>query len=117
MFALALAQTLPQSQVVTPLLGAFTAVYILDATSIRLPDTLADKFPGCGGAGPRAMLKCYLLLQWLTGSYQAWELEPGRKADQDMGLRFVPKTAAGALWLFDLRFLVLTDFVVEIVML
>ena len=104
MFALALTQTLPQSQVVTPLLGCFAAIYVLDATSIRLPATLAAKVPGCGGAGPSAMLKCYLLLEWLTGSYQAWELQPGRKADQDMGARFVPDTVAGALWLFDLGF-------------
>lgn len=38
--------------VVIPLLQRFTAVELLDASTIVLPDALGDWWPGCGGASP-----------------------------------------------------------------
>jgi len=89
---------------VVPLLAAFRAVYLLDSSTITLPDRLQTAWPGCGGAGAKAALKLYLLLDWLTGRYQTLHLEAGRKADQNMGARFLAGALAGALWLFDLGF-------------
>ena len=45
---------------------SFTAVYLLAAATICLPESLKQEFPGCGG-GAAAALKRYLRLDWLTG--------------------------------------------------
>lgn len=73
---------------VVPLLAVFRAVYLLDSSTITLPDTLQTAWRGGGGAGAKAALKLYLLLDWLTGQYTTLHLEAGRKADQNMGARF-----------------------------
>lgn len=104
LFAEALQMTLPQQSEVLALLSAFNEVNLLDSTTVTLPETLATEFPGCGGAGAKAAVKLYLVLNYLTGGYQQMRIEAGRKADQDMGERFLAEHKAGALWLFDLGF-------------
>ena len=104
MLAEALTLTTPQAPQVVPLLAAFTAVYLLDATTVAWPETLTAEFPGGGGAGPAAALKLYLSLNYLTGAYETMRFEAGRKVDQDMGEKFVAGREPGALWLFDLGF-------------
>ena len=104
MFVEALKTTVPGAAHVIPLLSAFAAVYLLDSTSVPLPESLKPEFKGCGGAGAEAALKLYLLLNYLSGSYETMQLEAGRKADQNMGQRFLAGRPAGALWLFDLGF-------------
>ena len=89
---------------VVPLLQGFTAVKLLDATVIPLPETLQAEFPGCGGGGAQAALKLYLVLDWLTGQYTTLQIKPGRKADQNMGEPFLADNQPGTLWLFDLGF-------------
>lgn len=89
---------------VVAMMNAFSAVYLLDSSTIALPDSLQEVFPGCGGAGAKAAVKLYLLLNWLTGEYETMHLEAGRKADQNMGQRFLSGTLSGALWIFDLGF-------------
>ena len=37
-----------------PLLRRFTEVVLEDSTSVRLPASLAGKYPGCGGSSPEA---------------------------------------------------------------
>lgn len=104
MFVEALQLTAPAAPQVVPLLQTFPAVYLLDASSVALPAGLAHQYPGCGGAGPKAAAKLYLLLNWLTGAYETLQVEAGRKADQNMGEQFLPGRVPGALWLFDLGF-------------
>jgi hypothetical protein len=94
----------PSQAEVLAILNAFSAVYLLDSSTITLPDSLQKVFPGCGGAGAKAAVKLYLLLNWLTGEYETMHLEAGRKADQNMGQRFLSGTLSGALWIFDLGF-------------
>lgn len=89
---------------VVPLLQAFSAVKLLDASVVPLPETLKAEYPGCGGIGAQAALKIYLVLNWLTGQYETLRFETGRKADQDMGTAFLAQAQAGTLWLFDLGF-------------
>ena len=103
-FAQALQLTAPTCAPIVPLLSSFSAVYLLDATTIALPDGLQKQFPGCGGAGPKASAKVFLLLNYLTGAYQTMRLTPGRKADQNMGQEFLPGRLPAALWMFDLGF-------------
>jgi len=105
MLAEALRLSLPTAGAdVVPLLRGFTAVKLLDASTIPLPETLKKEFPGCGGVGAKAALKLYLVLDWLTGQYNTVRIEAGRKADQNMGEPFLAGSQAGALWLFDLGF-------------
>ena len=89
---------------VVQLLQAFSAVKLLDASVVPLPDTLKKEYPGCGGVGASAALKIYLVLNWLTGQYDTLHFETGRKADQNMGQTFLTQAQAGTLWLFDLGF-------------
>jgi hypothetical protein len=101
MFVEALKITAPDASKIVPLLSAFTAVNILDATTVILPDSLKQEFKGCGGAGAQAALKLYLVLNYLTGNYEQMQIEAGRKADQNMGEQFLAGSQSGALWLFD----------------
>lgn len=104
-FAAVLALSLPAgSPPLVPVLQGFAAVYLLDASTIPLPESLKQDFPGCGGVGAQAALKVYLLLDYLTGGYHTLRVTQGRKADQDTGATFLPNTLRGALWLFDLGF-------------
>jgi hypothetical protein len=102
MLAQALQQRVPQPAVVRPLLAVFAAVYILDSSTVSLPETMKAMFAGTGGDASVAAVKLYWLMDWLQGQCQAIELRDGRKADQDMGATFVPGSKPGALWLFDL---------------
>lgn len=94
----------PHSAQVIPLLSAFSEVNLLDSSSVRLPESLKQDDPGCGGIGAKAAAKVYLLLDYLTGAYQTMRIEAGRKADQNMGEKFLTGHLPGALWLFDLGF-------------
>lgn len=100
----ALKTTVPRAEPVVPLLSLFCAVYLLDSSTITLPESLQEDYPGCGGAGAKAAAKLFLRLNWLTGAYETMHLAAGRKADQNMGERFLGGCQAGALWLFDLGF-------------
>lgn len=104
MFAEALKMTLSEQARILPLLCVFSEVNLLDSTTVTLPETLKTEFPGCGGAGAKAAAKLYLVLNYLTGGYQQMRIEAGRKADQDMGQKFLAQHQSGALWLFDLGF-------------
>jgi hypothetical protein len=104
MFALALHMSTVHPTIVLPLLSSFSAIYILDSSTVSLPESLKEHFVGCGGNASEAATKIYLLLDWLTGGYEVIEIREGRKADQDMGQSFIYGRACGALWLFDLGF-------------
>ncbi len=95
---------LPRSSAVAPLLQRFSAVYILDSSTVSLPDSLSHDFVGCGGDSPSAAVKLFLLINWLSPCFEAIELRDGRKADQDMGREFLGKKLPDALWMFDLGF-------------
>ena len=104
MFAEALQMAVAGEAQILPLLSAFSEVNLLDSTTVTLPENLKTEFPGCGGAGAKAAAKLYLVLNYLTGGYQQMRIEAGRKADQDMGEKFLAGHRSGALWLFDLGF-------------
>lgn len=103
-FVEALKTTAPQAAQAIPLLSAFSEVNLLDSSSVQLPESLKENYPGCGGVGSKAAAKVYLLLNYLTGAYQTMRIEAGRKADQNMGEKFLAGHQPGALWLFDLGF-------------
>jgi hypothetical protein len=104
MLADALKLTMPAPDRVAPLLEVFAAVYLLDSSSVTLPDTLEKDFRGCGGVGAKAAAKVYLLLNYLSGAYETLRIEHGRQPDQKMGQEFIAGRRPGALWIFDLGF-------------
>lgn len=104
MFAEVLQMTAPAPARAMALLTAFSEVNLLDSSTITLPETLKTEYPGCGGDGAKAAAKLYLVLNYLTGGYHTIQIEAGRKADQNMGERFLAGHSPGALWMFDLGF-------------
>lgn len=104
MFVEALKMTAPGAAQSIPLLSVFSEVNVLDSSSVQMPESLKEQYQGCGGIGAKAAAKVYLLLNYLTGSYQTIRIEAGRKADQNMGQQFLSGHKQGALWLFDLGF-------------
>lgn len=89
----------------TPLLQRFAAVVLMDSTTIRLPDELRDRFPGCGGShgGGQAALK--LQVQWDLGygGLRAVGIEAGRGCDYKTPLQHAP-LPPGSLRITDLGY-------------
>jgi Transposase DDE domain len=100
-----LRQSVIGNPVSTELLQPFTAVLIGDATTIALPDELADLFPGCGGAigTSRAALKLQVLWDLKTGQLVKLVVEPGRASDAKSPIA-VEEAAAGTLLVYDLGY-------------
>ena len=89
-----------------PLLRRFHGVYLLDSTSIALPEALADLFPGCGGSTPdsgRAALKVQVRWEWVGGALDGLTLHAGRAAETHGPLSEAP-LPAGSLRLADLGY-------------
>jgi hypothetical protein len=86
------------------LLDRFTAVYIDDSTTISLPPSLAEFFPGCGGSHGRvAALKVPLRLELRHGGLEVSDLQPGRACDLAGPLPHAP-LPKGSLRLADLGY-------------
>ncbi len=73
---------LPRSKGVG-LLNRFNGVYLIDGTSIALPDALAERLPGCGGRGGsgKASLKVMVRFEVSGGVIDGLSLHPGKTAD------------------------------------
>ena len=108
-FRMALERVLRQSVIGDPssteLLQPFTAVLIGDASTIALPDEMANLFPGCGGAAgtSRAALKLQVLWDLKTGQLVKLVVEPGRASDAKSPIA-VEEAAAGTLLVYDLGY-------------
>lgn len=80
----AVQQVLAAKPVAIPILQRFTGVYVLDSTTITLPDALAPVWQGCGGSTPgtAAALKLQVLWNLTTGALTHLGLHAGRSSDQ-----------------------------------
>ena len=107
----ALKQTVAGNASSADLLQRFTAVLIGDATTIALPDELADLFPGCGGSvgTSGAALKIQVLWDLKTGRLVKLELEPGRASDAKSPIA-VTEAEPGTLLVYDLGYFDLSRF-------
>jgi hypothetical protein len=65
-----------------PILQQFSAVNLVDSTSLSLPDPMVTEYPGCGGDGPSASLKVQLNFEFLYGNLEQIVLRPGNEPDQ-----------------------------------
>lgn len=84
----------------------FTAVLIGDASTIALPDELADLFKGCGGSEgtSRAALKLQVLWDLKTGELVQLHVEPGKASDTRSPIAKADEIEAGSLLVFDLGY-------------
>lgn len=89
------------------LTNRFQGIYVEDATSIKLMESLREEFPGCGGAAPgqgAAGLKALLRIEVTTGQLGGglvWD----RQRENDLNLsRRIGDVPPGSLYLADLGF-------------
>jgi hypothetical protein len=84
----------------------FTAVLIGDASTIALPDELAELFAGCGGSegASRAALKLQVLWDIKTGELARLHVEPGKASDTRSPVAQADEVTAGALVVCDLGY-------------
>ena len=105
----AVRQIVSAAPVVVPLLARFSAVYVLDSTTVTLPDGLADHWAGCGGSGSPAALKLQVRLDLCAGTLTGPELQPGRANDRSAAVQTAP-LPPGSLRLADLGYFALEVF-------
>src|SRR5688572_26234743 len=88
-----------------PILERFTRVTILDSTTIQLPVSMQQQFPGCGGGrgGGQAALKLQTELDLRSGAVSHIEVESGRSSD-GATTRQQAKHPAGSLRITDLGY-------------
>jgi len=100
-------QVLVQAETVAiPLLARFTAVELLDASTIVLPDALADWWPGCGGSSPThtsAALKIHIRYDLAHGTLRGPLLTDGRTHESTTPLQTAP-LPRGSLRIADLGY-------------
>lgn len=94
-----------------PLLQKFTAVLIGDASTINLPDELADLFRGCGNGtnSSCAALKLQILWDLKTGRLAELHIEAGCASDTKSPIAKAP-APPGSLSVFDLGYFDLNRF-------
>jgi len=108
-FRTALERTLQKSVAAPPdtaaLFQRFNAVLLGDASTIPLPDELADLFAGCGGSEgtSRAALKLQVLWDLKTGKLARLFVEPGKASDAKSPITQA-EIEAGNLLVFDLGY-------------
>jgi hypothetical protein len=105
----AIAQVISVDPAAIPILQRFRGVWLLDSTTITLPDELAGLWVSCGGSGaaPRAAVKATVRLDLCRGQLEGPVLTDGRSQDKASLLQWAP-VAAGALRIGDLGFWSLT---------
>jgi hypothetical protein len=108
----AVTRALTADPIAIPVLQRFAGgVYLLDSTTVTLPDALAALWPGCGrNTGPSpAAVKLQVRLDLLHGVLAGPFLQAGRDNDHQADLPDVP-LPAGALHLADLGYFDLDRF-------
>lgn len=86
----AVAQVITADPVADKIVRRFDAVYILDSTTVALPDALATLWPGCGGRveqGSQAALKATVRLDVVRGGLEGPDLSAGRAQDKTSPLQ------------------------------
>jgi hypothetical protein len=102
----AIEQLIDADAVLVPLLARFSAVVLLDATTIVLPDALGDWWPGCGGSSQTntsAALKVHVRYDLLHGGLTGLVLTDGRTHESTTPVQTAP-LPTGALRVSDLGF-------------
>ena len=107
----ALGQLLAAEPISGELLDRFTAFFIGDSTSIRLPDELQHEFPGCGGLEGSGLAALKIQVRWnlKTGELPQVLIEVGKASDAKSPIA-QQTPLAGSLEIFDLGYFSLDRF-------
>jgi hypothetical protein len=94
-----------------PILERFTSVDVLDSSTIALPDSQRQEYPGCGGShgGGVAAMKLQTDLDLRSGAISHIEIEPGRIPDGASSRQNV-RRGLGSLRITDLGYFSLSVF-------
>lgn len=92
-------------QALAPFLERFSRVTVLDSSTITLPDSMAEQYPGCGGShgGGQAALKLQTELDLRSGALEHVAIESGRSPDNTTPRQYAARPA-GALRIADLGY-------------
>lgn len=106
-----LQQLLAAEPVAVELLDRFTAFFIGDSSSIRLPDELQHEFPGCGGTQGSGLAALKIQVRWnlKTGELPQVLIEVGKASDAKSSIA-QQEPLAGSLEIFDLGYFSLDRF-------
>jgi hypothetical protein len=94
------------SQTLAPVLERFTAVTLLDSTTISLPSSQREQYPGCGGRESHhgaASLKLQTEFDLCSGAIRHLQIEPGKSPDMTTSRQFAP-IQPGSLRITDLGY-------------
>jgi hypothetical protein len=99
-------------QVLAPILSRFTAVTIRDSSTISLPASQQDTYPGCGGSEVNhgaAAFKLQTEIDLRSGAVTHLQIEPGKSPDAATSRQFAP-CRPGELRITDLGYFNLDSF-------
>jgi hypothetical protein len=105
LFRQAVQVVIASDKALAEILERFTSVTLLDSTSITVPDSLKEKFPGCGGTYGRgqAGFKLQTELDLRSGASSHIEIEAGNSPDSAT-TRQQAQRPAGSLRITDLGY-------------
>jgi hypothetical protein len=109
LLAVATQQTVARRADWSPLLAAFPGgIWLVDSTTIPLPDALAASWPGCGGGAGQgaAAMKVHPLFDLVSGTLGRLDLTPGRASDRGSAAQHAP-LPAGSLRVHDRQYVTL----------
>lgn len=100
---IAFTQVVAADEVAIPLLQRFREVVVEDSSTFRLPDELAERWPGSGGGargasrgvGTQAALKIQVCWELLHGGLVGLGMQAGRTPDSRSVLKGRPRVAKG----------------------
>lgn len=95
----------PQASLTAALAEIFPAIHLVDSTSFDCPESLAEIYPGCGGAASGANCKILLRYEYLRSLFEPVALLPGKRSDQGLAVMLPDLLSAGELLLTDKGFL------------
>jgi len=96
LLAIATQQTVARRADWSPLLAAFPGgIWLVDSTTITLPDALSASWPGCGGGKGQgaAAVKVHPLFDLASGALGRLDLTPGRASDRGSATQHAPLPA------------------------
>lgn len=110
MFRRAVQTVVGSKKALAPILERFSEVTLLDSSTIRLPDSEQERFPGCGGShgSGKAALKLQTELDLRSGALTI-TLEPGRCSDGGTSRQHVARPK-GSLRISDLGYFCIAVF-------
>ncbi len=100
----AVGQVVEAEPVALSLLERFNGVYLLDSSTVELPDSLATLWSGCGGSkGASSAVKVQVDLNYSNGALHRLWLQAGREHDQCRQAQAI-ELPGGALRIADLGY-------------